>query len=309
MQDKGLLPGTFEIERGSGPGRRGVAVIAVSRIAAFFAGRRAGRVRPVEALMEAARPVGGIGWLRALAGPRLRRRYGAPLLVAHVGPGLDRTGAGARDPDGRHGHRRALRSDARADRALVAGSLHRPLSAPPASWRGQRRYQVRRLASAVIPLALTIGVAGMTLFQQSTLEEEAAASGGPGDGEHVVAAGPPGSRRRCRRAGRARRPTWSGSPTRASTATSSSTPTRRRSCGASRRRPARPRRRARAPCDLAEGGRALGRRCSGLGAEVGEPVHLRLGDGTAHDLALVAVYARSLGFADVLLPWDRRAAI
>ena len=33
------------------------------------------------------------------------------------------------------------------------------------------------MASAVIPLALTVGVAGMTLFQQSTLEDESQAQG------------------------------------------------------------------------------------------------------------------------------------
>ena len=50
------------------------------------------------------------------------------------------------------------------------------------------------MASAVIPLALTVGVAGMTLFQQSTLEEESRAQRADRvTAEHVVARG-------CRRA-------------------------------------------------------------------------------------------------------------
>jgi putative ABC transport system permease protein len=43
---------------------------------------------------------------------------------------------------------------------------------------------------------------------------------------------------------------------------------------------------------------------AGLRARVGEPVRLRLGDGTVQDLRLVATFSRSLGFADVVLPWD-----
>ena len=43
---------------------------------------------------------------------------------------------------------------------------------------------------------------------------------------------------------------------------------------------------------------------AGLGAEVGEPVDLHLGDGTRQEFTLVALYDKSLGFADVVLPWD-----
>ena len=55
------------------------------------------------------------------------------------------------------------------------------------------RTQVRRVASAVIPLALTVGVAWMTLFQQSTLEDESTAQRRERVlAEHVVAAGSAG---------------------------------------------------------------------------------------------------------------------
>ena len=42
---------------------------------------------------------------------------------------------------------------------------------------------------------------------------------------------------------------------------------------------------------------------AGLDAELDEPVRLRLGDGAEHQPRLVAVYERSLGFADAVLPW------
>ncbi|RSM87934.1 ABC transporter permease [Kibdelosporangium aridum] len=41
-----------------------------------------------------------------------------------------------------------------------------------------------------------------------------------------------------------------------------------------------------------------------VGAEVGESVHLYLGDGTPKDLRVVAVYANGLGFGDVTAPHD-----
>ena len=41
-----------------------------------------------------------------------------------------------------------------------------------------------------------------------------------------------------------------------------------------------------------------------MGAGVGDRVDIRLGDGTAAAPTVVAVYERSLGFGDVVLPWQ-----
>src|SRR6187431_2101099 len=41
-----------------------------------------------------------------------------------------------------------------------------------------------------------------------------------------------------------------------------------------------------------------------IGVGVGEPVDIRLGDGTASAPTIVAIYERSLGFGDVVLPWQ-----
>ena len=55
------------------------------------------------------------------------------------------------------------------------------------------RHQGARLASAVTPLAMTIGIAGMTLFQQTTLDATAEKQGEERlVAEHVVAADGPG---------------------------------------------------------------------------------------------------------------------
>ena len=54
----------------------------------------------------------------------------------------------------------------------IAGLLGRLFGASGHLALPNARAQVRRAASVVIPLALTVGVAGMTLLQQSTLEEK-----------------------------------------------------------------------------------------------------------------------------------------
>ena len=45
-----------------------------------------------------------------------------------------------------------------------------------------------------------------------------------------------------------------------------------------------------------------------LGATVGQRADVRLGDGTQVDPVVVATFDRSMGFADVLLPWESVAA-
>ena len=57
------------------------------------------------------------------------------------------------------------------------------------------RSQARRLASAVTPLALTVGIGGMTVFQQATLDHEARVQSDQRIvADHVVDAGPAGLR-------------------------------------------------------------------------------------------------------------------
>lgn len=310
MQTKGLLPGTFEVEPSVWPPAAAlVAVLAVSRLAAYIAGRRAGRVRPVEALMESTAPIRGIGWLRAFAGLLCAAGTVALFLVAMSV--------------------RASIAPALGPATLMVAVVTVALFAPVLVWVGARiagilirplsgasgflalanvRTQVRRMASAVIPLALTVGVAGMTLFQQSTLEDESQAQRADRvTAEHVVAAGaaglPPtvvdgleaGSSDHV--VGLADTSVYANfelDPYAAKVMVGESLD-------------------GLLDLGVVDGSLAsLADRevalsvdaAAGLGAEIGEPVELHLGDGTREDFTLVAVYDKSLGFGDVLLPWS-----
>ena len=68
MQGRGLLPGTFEIDPSGIPVVVAVGItLLASQISAYVAGRRAGRVRPVEALTAAAAPSARLGLVRCVA--------------------------------------------------------------------------------------------------------------------------------------------------------------------------------------------------------------------------------------------------
>ncbi len=195
MREKGLLPGTFEVTAGLWPPVAAVgAVLLVSQVAAYLAGRKAAKIRPVEALTVATSAPRGIGWLRALAGLLAAGGTGALVLVA--------------------GSVRASIAPALVPATLMAAIVTVALFAPLLVSAGVRvvglltgrllgvsgflavanvRSQVRRVSSAVIPLALTVGVAFMTLFQQSTLDDEARAQRSERiEAQHVVAAGAAG---------------------------------------------------------------------------------------------------------------------
>ena len=67
MQGRGLLPGTFEIAPGGIPVVVAVGItLLASQISASLAGRRAGRVRPIEALTTAATPSARLGTARSI---------------------------------------------------------------------------------------------------------------------------------------------------------------------------------------------------------------------------------------------------
>ena len=91
--------------------------------------------------MASAKPVSGIGWLRRsqdCSAPRVPARCSS----GHVGPGLDRTGAGPGDLDGRRAHRGALRTCAGVGRHSHRRRLH------PAVLRCQWVPRARQRADA-----------------------------------------------------------------------------------------------------------------------------------------------------------------
>ena len=308
-EDKGLLPGTFEIQTGIWPPVAAVvAVLIVSRVAAYIAGRRAGRVRPIEALMDSASPSNGIGWMRAVAGVLCAGGTVALFLVAmsvraSIAPALVPATLMA-----------AVVTVALFAPVLVAvgawmvGIITRPLfGASGFLALANVRSQVRRVASAVIPLALTVGVAGMCLFQQSTSDDESRAQRDDRvTAEHVVAPGAAGL-----------------SPTVVDdlAVESSSDVVGLADTSVYANFELDPYAAKVVVGETLDGLLDLGvvdgslatlgkgevalsvDAAAGLGAQVGDPVDLRLGDGTQQDFHLVATYDKSLGFADVLLPW------
>ena len=309
MQGRGLLPGTFEIDPGGIPVfvALGTTVLA-SQISAYLAGRRAGKVRPVEALTTAAAPSARLGVVRSIV---------AVLAVAGTGA-LFLTTASVR---GSLAPAVALGLFATAVLAvgLLAPLLVRAglrLLAPLGRLSGaggflavaSTRSQARRLASAVTPLALTVGIAGMTVFQQTTLDQESRAQSDQRlVAEHVVDAGPAGLRLDAIAELAERGPgTVIGlAPTTVFAnyeldpyVTTAVTPGRLGDV---------------LDLGIVEGavtGPNAGEvmlsedAASSMGAGVGDRVDIRLGDGMAAAPTVVAVYERSLGFGDVVLPWQ-----
>jgi putative ABC transport system permease protein len=303
MRGKGLLPGRFETPTGIWPPLAAVAsVVLVSQVSAYSAGRRAGKVRPVEALTVGAEPPRGIGWLRAGAGLLAAGGTAALFLVA--------------------GSVRASIAPALVPATLMAAIVTVSLFAPLLVSLGVRamgivagavfgasgflavanvRSQGRRLASAVIPLALTVGVACMTLFQQSTAQRSDRIIT-----QRVIAAGAPGLRTTVvdelahessgAVVGLADTSVYGNVELDPYTAKAvvGNAPADVLDLGVSKGSLA----------TLRKGEVALSvDAAEALGAELGQPVHLRLGDGAVFEPRVVATYRKSLGFADVLLPW------
>ena len=310
MKDRGMLPGTFEVNPGIIPVAAAVAAaLVVAQAASFAAARRAGRVRPIEALSQAAGPSSSIGWFRVVLGMIAAAGTGVLVMVAAsvsgpiapavtlavfmtavltvglLAPLLVRIGVGIL--------------------GLVLGRLMGPSGFLASA---NSKHQGSRLASAVTPLALTIGIAGMTLFQQATLDRAADDQGGDRlVAQHVVAAGPTGLEAEAIAelassvsgtvVGMKQTTVYADDELEPYSA-QAVTPGRLDEVldldvidGTVR--------------DLADDEVALSEYAAGsLDAEVGEQVDLRLGDGIRVSVVVSGVYGRSLGFGDAVLPWQ-----
>ena len=308
MEARGLLPATFRSEPGIIPVATAVAAaLLVALTASYAAARRAGRTRPIEALYEAAGPTRSIGWVRAAAG-----------LTAAVGTGvLFKVAASVSGPVAPAVTLGVFASAILAAGLLapllvrigvgVLGAVMGRLGASGFLAGANSKHQGARLAAAVTPLAMTIGIAGMTLFQQSTLDATAEKQGAERlVAAHVVAADGPGLSaasveelaEETDGAAIGMQPTsvYAGyelDPYQAQAVT----PGRLDEvldldvvAGSVENL---------APDEVALSEYAA----DSMGAELGEQVELRLGDGTPVTPTVGAVYDRSLGFGDVVLPW------
>ena len=308
MQDKGLLPETFTLTPSVWPAASAVAAaVIVCTVAARVAGRRASKVRPIEALMSSVAPTTGVGWIRAALGLTFAAGTAAVAMVTtSVSPAL----APALTL--------ALMMTSMVTVGLFAPLLVR-LGVACLGVVGRlfgvsgylavvnSSFQSRRLASAVTPLALTVGIAGMTLFQQSTLDREATTQGRDRvTAAHVVAAPaglPPAAVERLvgqdvgTVVGLADTSVY-GNFELDPYAAKAVTPGNLDDV---------------LDLDIVDG--SLGELRPGqvalsqdaarsLGATVGERAEVRLGDGTPANPLVVATYNRSMGFADVVLPWE-----
>ena len=310
MQGRGLLPGTFEIDPAGIPVAAAVGItLLASQISAFVAGRRAGKVRPVEALTSAAAPSARMGAVRSTLAAFAVAGTGALFvttksvrgsLAPAVALGLFCT---------------AVLAVGLLAPLLVRAGL-RMLALPVGGLSGvggflavaNTRSQARRLASAVTPLALTVGIAGMTVFQQATLEREARAQSAERlVADHVVDAGPAGLRLDAitELAEHSAGTVIGLAPTTVfanyeldpyvATAVTPGQLGDVLDLGIVEGSFAQPNA---GEVMLSEDAAAS------IGVGVGEPVDIRLGDGTASAPTIVAIYERSLGFGDVVLPWQ-----
>ncbi|MFF9054467.1 ABC transporter permease [Streptomyces erythrochromogenes] len=311
--DSGVVPATLERTAGIFPMLAAVAAgLLVSWAAARIAGRRTARIRPAEALAEAAVERGRPGRIRAVAGTLLLAG-GAALVVV--------LGSLRTEPASTPVTLLAVVVLAgavsllgpllvRAAAALLAGPLR--LAGPGGHLAtANLRGNATRMASAVTPLVLLIGMTCTVLFVTPTLGDAARAQARDGiRADWALAAQGPGVTREA--AERVRRTPGVAAATEivhtsvrvglVKYAAQGVTP-------AGLTRTWDPRVTGGTLDGFAEGTAAVSELAADqLGLKPGSPLRLTLGDGTPATLTVAAVYARGLGFGDLTLPHDLVAA-
>lgn len=318
----GLLPADFQLAMSPLPGFAAIVLCLVTaRLAGWVAARRPARLNPVEALGESAVEVRRLGAGRVGAGALLvvlgLAVSGVPMLV----PGMVGVAAAA-------GGALLLAIGVALLGPRVLGAAAGLLAAPIRRLSpvhgylatANMRANSRRLAAAVTPIVLAVAVVSVQLFSQSTLA--AAAGRQTVDGvvaDHVITGRDGGVggavtdelRRELGDDATVTpvvhsqvivRYTELGDPAQESFAAQGLDPAglhrtldlevREGDLG-----------------DLRDGTVALSRNASAtFGASIGDTVEIVLGDGTAIEPTVVAVYGRGLGFGDVTLPHDELAA-
>ncbi|MFD6114309.1 FtsX-like permease family protein [Streptomyces yangpuensis] len=309
----GVVPGALERTTGVLPMCAAVAAgLLGSWAAARITGRRIARIRPAEALSEAAVERRRTGRLRAVAGTLLLAA-GAVLVVV--------LGSLRTEPASTPVTFLAVVVLAgavsllgpllvRAATALLAGPLR--LAGPGGHLAtANLRGNATRMASAVTPLALLIGMTCTVLFVTPTLGNAARTQARDGiRADWVLSAQGPGVTREA--AERVRRTPGVAAATEtvhtsvrvglAKYAAQGVTP-------AGLTRTWDPRVTGGTLAGFGEGTAAVSELAAArLGLAPGSPLTLTLGDGTPVMLTVAAVYARGLGFGDLTLPHDLVAA-
>ncbi|MFF4320828.1 ABC transporter permease [Streptomyces sp. NPDC001568] len=311
--ETGVVPATLERTAGILPMCVALgASLLGAWAAARITGRRIARIRPAEALAEAAVERGRPAWIRTLAG--LLLLAGGAVLVVVLG---------------------SLRTEpastpvtfltvvvlagavsllgpwlVRATAALLAGPL-RLTGAGGHLATANLRGNATRMAAAVTPLALLVGMTCTVLFVTPTLGDAARAQAREGTrAPWVLAARGPGVTPAA-----AERIRHTPGVTAATEVVRTSVRVGLAKYGAQGLTPAGltrtwdPAVTSGSLDGFGEDGAAVSELAADeLGLRPGSPLELTLGDGTPVTLTVRAVYARGLGFGDLTLPHDLLAA-
>ncbi|MCX5193967.1 ABC transporter permease [Streptomyces sp. NBC_00249] len=311
--DSGIVPVTLERTAGIFPMFAAVgASLLGAWAAARITGRRVARIRPAEALAEAAVDRGRPAWIRTVAG--LLLLAGGAVLVVVLG---------------------SLRTEpastpvtflavvvlagavsllgpllVRAAAALLAGPL-KLTGAGGHLATANLRGNATRMASAVTPLALLIGMTCTVLFVTPTLGDAARTQAREGiRAPWVLAAQGPGVSAEA--ADRIRRTPGVTAATEIVHTSVRAGLTKYAAQGvtpAGLTRTWDPRVTGGTLDGFGEGSAAVSELAADqLGLKPGSPLKLTLGDGTPVTLTVSAVYARGLGFGDLTLPHGLLAA-
>ncbi|WP_338697613.1 FtsX-like permease family protein [Streptomyces sp. Q6] len=310
----GALPDTLHLTLSAFPPLLAVlATLLAAWGAARAAARRPARVRPTEALAEASVPGRGFSVVRLVAGVLAAAGYAVLVLVLS---GL-RTEAAATPVTFLTVILAAAATAllgpqlARVAAAVVGGVVRRV--SPAAGFLADRnsRTNAQRFAAVVTPLSLAVAMTSTILFTQTTAGHAAREQMLDGTtASYVLAAAGPGV------------PRAAAEAVREVPGVSAATEVVRTQLRAGQDKfPAQgvtpegltasldPRAVAGSVGDLGRGTVALSELAAATkGVDVGDRLPLTLGDGTKVRPRVVAVYARGLGFGDVLLPFDVVAA-
>jgi putative ABC transport system permease protein len=173
--DRGLLPETFTLQVSPLPVLTASAAgLGTAWLAAWVAARRASRIRPTEALGEAAVQPKRMGRGRLVAGLAVLV-FSAGLLVLSTqlrGEAAAAGGAGVVVPLVTAA---ALLSPilARISARVLSGPLQLLSRTTGHLAVANTRANSRRLGAAITPLILAVGIGGVTLFQHTTLSHAA----------------------------------------------------------------------------------------------------------------------------------------
>jgi putative ABC transport system permease protein len=314
FQSIGIIPPTFELSVGPVPPAAAIVLCVVAaQIAARSSARRMLRIKPVEALGEAAVEPRGLGKFRLTTGIVMLLLAAGGTVAALVVPGqpaiapagmsalLAVIGIGLLGPVLMAGATRLI-----GNRLLRSGKSARYLAAR------NSMANSRRLASAVTPLVLTIGFAVTQFYAQTTLADATIQQARAATTADFVLTSPTGLPADAATAARAVPGVTAATPLVGSEVlildpdAASEPLSKSRAHGVD---PAQLRGTLALTTDSGDLGNLRGdtvalseSSASWEGKEIGDRVPMYLGDRTQINPTVVAIFKDNLGFGDVLLP-------